>query len=150
MTGVQTCALPILSNDNPSSSDAIAASLEPLVIDVKNLIRDNRCAQRNVAYMALAALHGTDFATHRDRGANVSPRFMSPAYPSIVSQSDAVLKQVQAFPKLANSDVMLELLDLTDEQIQRIDSDNRKAMGRALVDQMTGTEAGGESVEEGA
>ena len=67
-----------------------------------------------------------------------------------MSQSDAVLKQVQAIPKLANSDVMLELLDFTDEQMQRIDSDNRKAMGRALVDQMTGTEADGGAVEEGA
>ena len=139
-----------VSNDNPSSSDAIAASLEPLVIDAKNLNRDNGCALRNVAYMALAVVHGTDFATERDRGANVNPRFMSPAYPSIVSQSDAVLKQVQAIPKLANSDVMLELLDFTDEQMQRIDSDNRKAMGRALVDQMTGTEADGGAVEEGA
>ena len=39
---------------------------------------------------------------------------MSPAYPSIVSLSDAALKQVQGLPKLANSDVMLEMLDYTD------------------------------------
>lgn len=141
-----------VSNDNPSSSDAIAASLEPLVIDAKNLNRENGNALRNVAYMALAVAHGTDFATERDRGANVNPRFMSPAYPSTVSQSDAVLKQVQAIPKLANSDVMLELLDYTAEQMQRINSDNRKAQGRALIDQMTngGTEADGAAVEEGA
>lgn len=140
-----------VSNDNPSSSDAIAASLEPLVIDAKNLNRENGVALRNVAYMALAVARGTDFATERDRGANVNPRFMSPAYPSTVSQSDAVLKQVQAIPKLANSDVMLELLGYTAEQMQRINSDDRKAQGRALIDRMTnGTEADGAAVEEGA
>lgn len=122
-----------VSNDNPSSSDAIAASLEPLVIDAKNLNRDNGNALRNVAYMALAVANGTNFETERDAGNNVNPRFMSPAYPSVVSQSDAVLKQVQAIPKLANSDVMLEMLDFTDEQMQRIESDNRKAQANQAV-----------------
>lgn len=122
-----------VSNDNPSSSDAIAASLEPLVIDAKNLNRDNGEALRNVAYMALAVLHGTDFEAERGRGANVNPRFMSPAYPSTVSQSDAVLKQVQAMPKLANSNVMLELLDYTDEQMQRIENDNKRAQAEQAV-----------------
>ena len=70
-----------VSNDNPSSSDAIAASLEPLVIDAKNLNRDNGCALRNVAYMALAVVHGTDFATERDRGANVNPPLHVPGLP---------------------------------------------------------------------
>lgn len=131
-----------VANDNPSSSDAISAALEPLVIDAKDLNRENGNALRNVAYMALAVAHGTDFATEVSRGANVNPRFMSPAYPSTVSQSDAVLKQVQAIPKLANSDVMLELLDYTAEQMQRINSDNRKAQGRELVNQLIGEDAG--------
>lgn len=131
-----------VSNDNPSSSDAIAASLEPLVIDAKNLNRDNGNALRNVAYMALAVKHGTDYGTERDAGRNVNPRFMSPAYPSVVSRSDAVLKQVQAIPKLANSDVMLEMLDFTDEQMQRIDSDNRRAQARGAVSAMLGTQGG--------
>ena len=122
-----------VSNDNPSSSDAIAASLEPLVIDAKNLNRENGNALRNVAYMALAVANGTDYETERDSGYNLNPRFMSPAYPSIVSLSDAALKQVQGLPKLANSDVMLEMLDYTDEQIQRINSDNKKAQASAAV-----------------
>ena len=118
---------------HPSSSAAIAASLEPLVIDAKNLNRENGNALRNVAYMALAVANGTDYQTERDAGYNLNPRFMSPAYPSIVSLSDAALKQVQGLPKLANSDVMLEMLDYTDEQIQRINSDNKKAQASAAV-----------------
>lgn len=122
-----------VSNDNPSSSDAIAASLEPLVIDAKNINRDNGAALRNVAYMALAVVNGTDYATERDAGRNINPRFLSPAYPSTVSLSDALLKQVQALPKLANSTVAYEMLDYTDEQIQRIESDNKKAVAGAAI-----------------
>ncbi len=122
-----------VSNDNPSSSDAIAASLEPLVIDAKNLNRDNATALRNVAYMALAVANGTDYATERDAGHNINPRFLSPAYPSTVSLSDAVLKQVQALPKLANSTVAFEMLDYTEEQIQRIESDDKKAQMNNVI-----------------
>ena len=140
-----------VSNDNPSSSDAIAAALEPLVIDAKNLNRDNGNAMRNVAYMALAVLHGTDYETERDAGNNINPKWMSPAYPSVVSQSDAILKQVQAIPKLANSNVILEQLDYTDEQIQRIDSDVRREQGRELIDRLTQAEVSAdEPVEAGA
>jgi len=122
-----------VASDNPSSAEAIAASLEPLVIDAKNLNRDNGYALRNIAYMSLAVLHGTDFATERDAGRNVNPRFMSPAYPSIVSLSDALLKQVQALPKIAASDVALEMLGYTDEQIQTINSDYEKAQANQAV-----------------
>lgn len=139
-----------VANDNPSSSDAIAAALEPLVIDAKNMNAENANALRNVAYMCLAVLHGTDFATERDAGRNVNPRFMSPAYPSVVSQSDAILKQVQALPKIAQSDVALEMLGYTNEQIMSIDSDSRRAGAQQIVQQMTGTEAEGEPQQAGA
>lgn len=139
-----------VSNDNPSSSDAIAASLEPLVIDAKNLNRDNATALRNVAYMALAVVNGTDYATERDAGYNLNPRFLSPAYPSVVSLSDAVLKQVQALPKLAESTVAYELLDYTDEQIQRIESDARKAQAREIVNAMVSEGAGDGADQSGA
>lgn len=139
-----------VSNDNPSSSDAIAASLEPLVIDAKNLNRDNANALRNVAYMALAVVNGTDYATERDAGYNINPRYLSPAYPSTVSLSDAVLKQVQALPKLANSTVAFEMLDYTEEQIQRIESDARKVQAREIINAMVGEGSGDDTDQSGA
>ena len=44
-----------------------------------------------------------------------------------------LLKQVQALPKLANSTVAYEMLDYTDEQIQRIESDAKKAQAGAAI-----------------
>lgn len=132
-----------VSSDNPSSSDAIAAQLEPLVIDAKNLNRDNELAMTDTALMSLAVLHGTDYATERDAGHGIHPRWMSAAYPSVVSQSDAVLKQVQAVPKLAESDVVLEMLDYSEEQMLRIDSDWRRAQADRALTALLGEEAGG-------
>ena len=47
--------------------------------------------------------------------------------PSIVSQSDAMVKQISAIPELAETDVALEEMGYTAEQIMRIRSQIRRA-----------------------
>lgn len=53
--------------------------------------------------------------------------------PSVVSQSDAMVKMISVLPWLAESDVALEELGFSDDQIQRLRSDRAKATSRALV-----------------
>ncbi|MFR5416781.1 MAG: phage portal protein [Collinsella sp.] len=124
-----------VSNDNPSSSDAIAASPEPWSSTPRTQPRQRarRCAI--VACMCSSPWRTAPTSRYREltRGAEINPRFLSPAYPSTVSLSDALLKQVQALPKLANSTVAYEMLDYTDEQIQRIESDAKKAQAGAAI-----------------
>lgn len=133
-----------VTTDNPSSAEAIYAAKEPLVVDAQNLNATNEIALRNVALMCLAQLHGTSFAEERDAGHGISVHWPSPAYPSIGSMSDAVLKIVQAIPSLADSDVMLERLTFSEEEIGRINSDRRRSQGRALVNMLA---AGGEGAD---
>lgn len=135
-TDVPISELGVVS-DNPSSAEAIYAAKEPLVIDAQNLNDDNAEALENVAYMALAVINDTDFATEAARGLAVQARFRNPAMPSIVSQSDAMTKMISAIPWLAESDVALEELGFTDEQIQRLRSDRAKAMSRDIVARAT-------------
>lgn len=125
-------------SDNPSSAEAIYAAKEDLVIDAQNLNRSNAQALRNVALMALAVAHGTDWATERDAGHGVEPMFRDEARPSVVSMSDALLKQVQAIPWLADTDVALEMLGYNEEQRQRMQADRRRAQGRAVLNAATG------------
>lgn len=125
-------------SDNPSSAEAIYAAKEDLVIDAQNLNRSNAQALRNVALMALAVAHGTDWATERDAGHGVEPMFRDEARPSVVSMSDALLKQVQAIPWLADTSVALEMLGYTEEQRQRMQADRRRAQGRAVLNAATG------------
>ena len=125
-------------SDNPSSAEAIYAAKEDLVIDAQNLNRSNAQALRNVALMALAVAHGTDWATERDAGHGIEPMFRDEARPSVVSMSDALLKQVQAIPWLADTSVALEMLGYTEEQRQRMQADRRRAQGRAVLNAATG------------
>ena len=125
-------------SDNPSSAEAIYAAKEDLVIDAQNLNRSNAQALRNVALMALAVAHGTDWATERDAGHGIEPMFRDEARPSVVSMSDALLKQAQAIPWLADTSVALEMLGYTEEQRRRMQADRRRAQGRAVLNAATG------------
>lgn len=83
--------------------------------------------------MALAIHDGTDYRTELDRGLTIQPKFRNPAMPSIVSQADAMTKMISALPWLADSDVALEELGFTDEQIQRLRSDRARSQSQDIV-----------------
>ena len=134
-TNVPLSALGVVS-DNPSSAEAIYAAKEDLVIDAQNLNAQNGIALRNVALMALAVSRGTDFAAQRDSGVTVNPRFRNPAMPSVVSQTAAIVQQVSAIPWLADTEVALEELGYSEEQIARLQEEKRANQGRELVDRM--------------
>lgn len=122
-------------HDNPSSAEAIYASKEPLVIDAQNLNDDNGEHLINVAYLALAVEHGKTFEATVDEVPTIDYKFKNPARPSVVSQSDAMVKANSIIPWLAESDVALEELGFSDEQIQRLKSDKAKAEAKALIAQ---------------
>ena len=131
-TSVPLSSLGVVS-DNPSSAEAIYAEKEDLVIAAQNLNADNAQAMRNVALLALAIARGTDFASQRDSGVTINPRFRNPAMPSVVSQSDAVVKQVSAIPWIGETDVVLEELGYAEDQIDRMKSDKAKSQANAAV-----------------
>lgn len=122
-----------VTTDNPSSAEAIYAAKEPLIVDAQNLNATNEAALRNVALMCLAVMRGTDFDAQRDAGAAISVHWPDPAYPSVGSMSDAVIKMVQAIPSLASSEVILERLTFSSEEIDRIKSDAMQAQASAAV-----------------
>ena len=136
-TDLPLSALGVVS-DNPSSAEAIYAAKEDLVIDAQNLNAANAVALRAVAHMALAVLRGTDYAAELGAGASVEPLFRDAARPSVVSMSDAMIKQVQAIPWIADTSVALEMLGYTEEQRQRMLSDRARARSSALVSDAVG------------
>ena len=132
-TDVPISELGVVS-DNPSSAEAIYAAKEPLVVDAQNLNADNGEALAHAALMALAIKEGTTYAEQAARRLRICPKFRNPAMPSVVTQADAMLKDVQAVPWLAESDVLLEELGFSDDQIQRLRSDRDRARTRALLE----------------
>ena len=132
-TNVPLSELGVVS-DNPSSAEAIYAAKEALVVKAQNLNADNGEALAHVALMALAIKEGTTYAEQAARRLRICPKFRNPAMPSVVTQADAMLKDVQAVPWLAESDVLLEELGFSDDQIQRLRSDRDRARTRALLE----------------
>ena len=131
-TNVPISELGIVS-DNPSSAEAIYAAKEPLVIDAQNLNADNGEALRDIALMALAVKRGVSFAEIRTTEPNITAKWRNPAMPSIVSQADSMLKIVQAVPWMVNSQILLEELGFTDDQVQRLESDRERASAQELL-----------------
>lgn len=119
--------------DNPASAEAIYASKEALVIDAQNLNSDNGEALVTVAKMAMAIEANKSFDEVEAEGLVLQPKFKNPALPSIVSQADAIVKAVSAFPWLASSDVALEEFGFNDEQIQRLQQVRKMAEARELT-----------------
>ena len=131
-TNVPLSALGVVS-DNPSSAEAIYAAKEDLVIDAQALNADNGRALVNIAMMALAIKDNSDFNSVRNSGIAIEARFKNPAMPSVVSQSDAMVKQISVLPWLAESDVALEELGYNEEQIQRLHADRTRWQGMQLA-----------------
>lgn len=129
-TSVPLSALGIVQ-DNPSSAEAIYAAKEDLVIEAGATTRVWGSALRRTATTAVMMRDGLTEPPAEARG--LTARWRNPATPSIVSASDAIQKQIVALPWLAESEVALEQLGYTGEQITRLLDDKRRLSGSAAL-----------------
>lgn len=129
-TGVPLQSLGVVT-DNPSSAEAIDASKEDAVVDIKSFTNACKRSIETIAVMALASENNVSYMDALGSTGAIAVNFANPAMPSIVSQSDAMIKQISAMPWLAESDIALRELGYTDEQIMQLRSDRRKAQVRA-------------------
>ena len=120
--------------DNPSSAEALYAAKEELVIKAKNAQRVYDGALSRIYMHAVMLRDGLDEAPDGIR--TLATRWGDPAHPSIVSQSDAIVKQVAAMPWLASSPVILEELGYSSSQIARLMSDKRRAEASGLLERL--------------
>lgn len=119
---------------NPTSADAYDASQNELIAEAEGATDDwGPPLCRSVA-RALAIANGEsgvppDLAT-------LQPKWRSPRFLSRSQQADAGMKQLTAVPWLAETEVGLELLGLTPQQIERALVDRRRAGGSAALRQI--------------
>ena len=113
------------------SAEAVQTAAANLCIEAESLNRSNQAALDNVAAMALAIETNGDFAETSQM--DFTAHFTDPRKPSLVAQADAMLKAIQAVPKLAQSDYALEQLGITQADIIRINSDAERAVGLASL-----------------
>jgi hypothetical protein len=122
--------------DNPSSAEAIYAAKEELVIEATSANRVNGYALNRIYQNVVMLRDGMTEVS--DELSRLSTRWRNPAMPSVVSQSDAMVKQISAIPGLADTDVALEEMGYSDEQIKRIRAQIKAAQGGDLLDRAMG------------
>ena len=131
-TGLPVSSLGVVS-DNPSSAQAMETARVDLVDEANALNLSNGAALANIARMIVAFQKGVAISDLPTEAQQLRPRFKNPVRPSVVSQSDAIVKQVQAIPWLANSTVLLEELGYDESQIVRLLADKKRADGGSLL-----------------
>ena len=134
-TSLPISALGIVQ-DNPSSAEAIYAAKEDLVIEAQNTTRSIGYGLNRIVQDAICLRDGIPVSEMDDEVRNLATRWRNPAMPSVVSQSDAVVKQISAIPELAQTDVALEELGYSAEQIVRIRSQIKRAQSGAVLDRL--------------
>lgn len=134
-TSLPISALGIVQ-DNPSSAEAIYAAKEDLVIEAVNTTRSIGYGLNRIVQDAICLRDGIPVTEMDDEVRNLSTRWRNPAMPSVVSQSDAMVKQIGAIPELAQTDVALEELGYSAEQIVRIRSQIKRAQAGGVLDRL--------------
>lgn len=134
-TSLPISALGIVQ-DNPSSAEAIYAAKEDLVVEAMNTTRSIGYGLNRVVQDAICLRDGIPVSEMGDEVRNLATRWRNPAMPSVVSQSDAMVKQIGAIPELAQTDVALEELGYSAEQIIRIRSQIKRAQAGGVLDRL--------------
>lgn len=122
-------------HDNPSSAEAIYAAKETLVIEAETLNQDNGEALKNIGMMAIALSQNKGLDELTEDEMSIAPKWKNPARPSLVSQADAMVKVISSIPWVAESKVALEELGFSEDQIMRLESDKKKAIAQAMIQQ---------------
>lgn len=130
-TNVPISTLGII-HDQPASAEAIYAASEPLIIECEDYNDSARETLRTLALMALAAEHGVSLDSLDDRYRDFTPNFRSPAMPSVVSQTDAMVKLASAVPGFAGTDVFFEQVGFAEDMRRKVENEIARNQG-ALV-----------------
>jgi hypothetical protein len=116
--------------DNPESAEAIRARNEELGIEIEHWERTTLApAWQRIILRAVAM--ATDSPAVLAEARTLRAVWGSWSTPSEVSAADAAVKRVTAIPRLAETDVELERMGYTPDQIDRIQAQWRRSQGQA-------------------
>lgn len=120
---------------NPTSADSYTASREGLIAEAEGATEDWDLPQRRAVARGLAIKNGSTLVPEALR--SLESKWRDPRYTSKSAQADAGLKSISAVPWLADTDVGVELLGLSDQQIRRATSERDRMRARQNLDALT-------------
>lgn len=137
-TGLTVTDTGVVNDANPTSSDAILAQSQTLVATATQLNINNSAALKSIALMALAITYNVSLDELSDDQKAIVAHFKNPAMPSVAVTADAAIKIASAREGFASTDVFLEMLGFDKADIRRIKSQEGRARGMQLIEEVNG------------
>lgn len=136
-TGLPVTDCGVINDANPTSSDAIIAQTQTLITLAEQLNASNGDSLKMIAMMAQAIARNATLEELTDEEKDVIPHFKNPAMPSIASTADAATKIASVRQGFASTDVFLEMQGFDQADIRRIKSQEQRARGLELLNELT-------------
>lgn len=132
-TGLTVTDVGVVNDANPTSSDAILAQSQTLVLLAQQLNTGNGDALKTIALMAQAIARSVtpDELTEEERG--VMAHFRNPSMPSVAVTADAAIKIASVRTEFAATDVFLEMIGFDQADIRRIRAQEQRARGQQVL-----------------
>lgn len=136
-------------HDNPSSAEAIEAVKEPLIIECESLNRSNSVALKNLALMAYAINNDLSFSEIPQDVRDITPHFLSAAFPSVVSMADALTKIGSQDTNLPGTDAYYELMGFDSATIRTINRQKKENETDSVLNRILSSVVAPEEVDDG-
>lgn len=124
-------------HDQPASAEAIYAASEPLIIECEDYNDSSRDTLKEIASMAIAAELDQPLDSVDARHLDFMPDFKNPAMPSVVSQTDAMIKIASVVPGFAGTDVFFEQIGFAEDTRRKAETQIAENQGMQLIAAMT-------------
>ena len=134
-TGLSVSDTGVINDANPTSSDAILAQTQTLVLLAEQLNKANGDALKTIGVMAVAISQGISIDDLNTEDVNVIAHFKNPAMPSVSVTSDAAIKIASVRQGFAKTDTFLEMIGFDQADIRRIKGQERLVEGLQILSQ---------------
>lgn len=135
-TGLTVTDVGVVNDANPTSSDAILAQSQTLVLLAQQLNTGNGDALRSIAMMAQAIERSVPPEELTDEERNIAPHFKNPAMPSVAVTADAAIKIASSRKAFADTDTFLEMIGFDQADIRRIKAQEQRVRGQQVLMEM--------------
>lgn len=134
-TGLSAVDVGVINDANPSSSDAILAQSQTLVLMAEELNTSNAESLKTIMLMAQAIKDSKTLDELTDEQKNIMPHFKNPAMPSVSMTADAAVKIASSRPSFSNTDAFLEMNGFSQADIRRIKNEEKRNRGALILEQ---------------
>ena len=135
-TGLTVTDVGVVNDANPTSSDAILAQSQTLVLLAQQLNTGNGDALCTIARMAQAVARECSLADLTEEETGIVAHFKNPAMPSVAVTADAAIKIASARQEFAGTDTFLEMIGFDQADIRRIKAQEQRQRGQKLLMEM--------------